>query len=66
VCYRESESYETEVNEMPNLWRLIEELQRLDVDPGEIRLPVALYDDFLDQGSDIAEKTQVDTADEIN
>ncbi len=34
---------------MPNLKHLIEELQELDVDPENIRLPGPLYDDLLEQ-----------------
>ncbi len=45
---------------MPTLRHLIEELRRLDVDPGEIRIPAALYDDLLDQGEDIADEEDAD------
>ena len=34
---------------MPTLKHLIDELEQLDVDPKEIRLPGPLYDDLLNQ-----------------
>ena len=37
---------------MPTLKHLIDELEQLDVDPKEIRLPGPLYDDLLNQAED--------------
>ena len=34
---------------MPNLKHLLEELEDLDVDPSEVKLPGQLYDDLIDQ-----------------
>ena len=37
---------------MPNLKQLIEELEEMGVQPREIRLPGALYDDLVDQADE--------------
>jgi hypothetical protein len=37
---------------MPTLKHLFEELQKLAVDPGEIRVPGKLYDDLVEQAED--------------
>lgn len=39
---------------MPTLKHLLLELRKLDVDPGEVRIPAALYDDLLDEAEDVA------------
>jgi hypothetical protein len=39
---------------MPTLWNLLQELRKLDVDPGEIRIPAALYDDLLNEAEEIS------------
>jgi hypothetical protein len=53
------------VKKVPTLRHLLEELRKLDVDPGEIRIPAALYDDLLDEAEQIAEKNPTsDTEDE--
>ena len=41
---------------MPTLKHLLEELRKIDVDPSEVRIPAALYDDLLDEAEDIAEE----------
>ena len=43
---------------MPSLKHLIEELTELSVDPGEIRLPGALYDELLDQAESEADEDE--------
>jgi hypothetical protein len=50
---------------MPTLKHLIEELRKIDVDPGEVRIPGQLYDDLGDQGEDIAEEDSGDTKEEV-
>ena len=40
---------------MPNLKQLLEELEELEVNPTQVKLPAPLYDDLLDQGEDIAD-----------
>jgi hypothetical protein len=42
-----------EVLEMPSLRRLLLELKRLDVSPGEIELDDHVYDDLLEQAEEI-------------
>lgn len=41
---------------MPTLRNLLQELRKLDVDPSEIRIPAALYDDLLNEAEDIADE----------
>ena len=41
---------------MPTLKHLMEELEQLDVDPKEIKLPGPLYDDLAEQAEDIVEE----------
>jgi hypothetical protein len=48
---------------MPTLKHLIEELQKIDVDPAEVRIPGQLYDDLVDQGEDIAEEDSTEEGD---
>jgi len=43
---------------LPTLRHLIEELQRLSVDPNELRLPGQMYDALVDQVEDIADEEQ--------
>ena len=43
---------------MPTLKHLLEELQRIKVDPDEVRIPGQLYDDLVDDAEDIAEESQ--------
>ena len=45
---------------MPNLKHLLEELQELDVNPNQIKLPGPLYDDLLDQGETAADEAEDD------
>lgn len=46
---------------MPNLKHLLDELEELDVDPRDIKLPGPLYDDLLSQVEDaIAENPEDD------
>ena len=40
---------------MPTLKHLLEELQKIDVDPDDVRIPGQLYDDLGDNAEDIAE-----------
>ena len=40
---------------MPTLRHLMEELQKLAVDPDEIRVPGKLYDDLVEQAEDTIE-----------
>ena len=40
---------------MPTLKHLFEELQKLAVDPNEVRLPGKLYDDLVEQAEDTIE-----------
>ena len=46
---------EKEVEVMPTLKHLIEELQKLEVDPDEVWLPGTLYDDLVEQAEDATE-----------
>ncbi len=41
---------------MPNLKHLLDELEELDVDPRQVKLPGPLYDDLLDQGETVADE----------
>jgi len=41
---------------MPTLKHLLEELQKLAVDPDDIRVPGQLYDDFIEQAEDSIEQ----------
>jgi hypothetical protein len=41
---------------MPTLQNLLQELHKLDVDPSEIRIPAALYDDLLNEAEEIADQ----------
>ena len=43
---------------MPNLKHLLEELEELDVDPRQVKLPGPLYDDLLDQGETAADENE--------
>ena len=43
---------------MPTLKHLIEELQKLAVDPDEIRVPGKLYDDLVEQAEDTIENPE--------
>ncbi len=45
---------------MPSLKQLLEELAELGTDPREIRLPGALYDQFLDQAESEADEDEQD------
>lgn len=48
---------------MPNLKHLLDELEELDVDPQQVKLPGPLYDGLVDQADDIAEENPNDTED---
>ena len=48
---------------MPTLKHLLEELQKIDVDPGEVRIPGQLYDDLVDDAEDIAEENPTEGED---
>jgi hypothetical protein len=41
---------------MPTLKHLLDELKKLEVDPGEVELPGTLYDDLVEQAEDIEEE----------
>jgi hypothetical protein len=43
---------------MPNLRHLLEELQKLAVDPDDIRVPGQLYDEFVEQAENIEENPE--------
>ena len=43
---------------MPTLKHLFEELQKLAVDPDEIRVPGKLYDDLVEQAEDTIENPE--------
>lgn len=43
---------------MPNLKHLIEELEELDVDPRQVKLPGPLYDDLVQQAEEIEEENE--------
>ena len=45
---------------MPTLKHLIDELDKMDVEPDDVRLPGTLYDDLVEQ----AEDTQANPEDE--
>ncbi len=45
---------------MPNLKRLLEELEELNIDPREIRLPGTLYDGLLDQAESEEDEDEQD------
>jgi len=49
---------------MPTLKHLLEELQKIDADPDEVRIPGQLYNDLVDQGEDIVEEDSGDTKEE--
>ena len=40
---------------MPTLKHLLEELDKMTVDPDEIRVPGTLYDDLVAQAEDVVE-----------
>lgn len=41
---------------MPTLRHLLEELQKLAVDPDDVRVPGALYDRFIEQAEESIEQ----------
>ena len=41
---------------MPTLKHLLEELQKMAVDPDEVRMPGTLYDDLIEQAEDNVEE----------
>lgn len=43
---------------MPTLKHLIEELQKLAVEPDEVRLPGQMYDDIVDQAEGIVDEQE--------
>ena len=43
---------------MPNLKHLLDELEELDVDPKQVKLPGPLYDELIDQADDIDEQNE--------
>jgi hypothetical protein len=43
---------------MPTLKHLFEELEKLAVDPDEIRVPGKLYDDLVEQAEDTIENLE--------
>lgn len=43
---------------LPSLKHLLDELEKLVVDPDSIRLPAQLYDDLVDQAEDVAEESE--------
>ncbi len=43
---------------MPTLKHLFEELQKLAVNPDEVRLPGKLYDDLVEQAEDTIENPE--------
>ena len=43
---------------MPTLKHLFEELQKLAVDPDDIRVPGKLYDDLVEQAEDTIENPE--------
>jgi hypothetical protein len=45
---------------MPNLKHLLDELEELDVDPRQVKLPGPLYDELLDQGESISDEDDED------
>ncbi len=45
---------------MPNLKHLLEELQELDVEPRQVRLPGALYDTLVAQAEEVDEEDEQD------
>ena len=49
---------------MPTLKHLLEELQKISVDPDEILIPGQLFDDLVDEAEDIAEENADGTEEE--
>ena len=45
---------------MPTLKHLIEEFEKLDVDPDDVRLPGQLYDDLVEQAEETIEEYEED------
>ena len=45
---------------MPNLKHLLDELEDLDVDPRQVKLPGPLYDDLVSQAEDTADEDEED------
>ena len=45
---------------MPSLKHLLDELEELDVDPRQVKLPGPLYDDLVQQAEDIDEEAEED------
>jgi len=43
---------------MPTLKQLLEELEELNVEPREIKLPPSLYDDFVSDAEEISEEDE--------
>jgi len=56
--YNQIKYLRKEVNTVPNLKHLLEELEELDVHPRQIKLPGPLYDGLLDQAEDIEEENE--------
>ena len=49
-----------EVNAVPSLKHLLDELLELDVDPKQVKLPGPLYDDLVSQAEDVEEENEQD------
>ncbi len=43
---------------MPNLKHLLDELEELDVDPRQVKLPAPLFDDLVSQAEDGDEENE--------
>ena len=56
--YNHRESGRKEVKVMPTLRHLLEELQKLAVDPDKVRMPGQLYDDLVEQAEETGEEEE--------
>ncbi len=43
---------------MPNLKHLLDELEELDVDPRQVKIPAPLFDELVSQAEDVEEDNE--------
>lgn len=56
--YDQVKSERKEESRMPNLKHLLDELEELDVDPQQVKLPGSLFDELVSQAEDVDEENE--------
>ena len=56
--YNQYESYKKEVILIPTLKHLLEELEKLAVEPDKVRMPGTLYDELVEQAEEANEEEE--------